>query len=165
MRWKVVPGFPDYEVSVRGVVRRRTPGRGTYVGRVLKPCPNDQGYLSVTLNGTVRISVHRLVCRTFNGPPPSPRHEATHRNGRKLQNYPHNLRWRTHRQNIADKIRHGTVVFGARHHATPLTARKVRRIRRIARLKVGFPFIGQQYGISRQAVWAIVHRKTWKHIK
>lgn len=162
-KWRTVPGHPDYEASDRGAVRRRTPGRSTYVGRVLNPSLNDGGYLYVSLN-TERVAVHRVVCRTFHGPAPSTRHEATHRNGKKLDNRDVNLRWRTHRQNIADKVRHGTVIIGTRHHAAKLTPAKVRRIRVLVPV-IGLTATGARYGITKQAVALIINGKNWRHVK
>lgn len=168
-RWRIVPGFPDYEASACGKVRRRTLGRGTWPGRMLSPRRNDQGYLIVTLNGKVPMAVHRIVCRTFNGRPPSPHHEACHQNGRKRDNRSKNLRWKTHRENIEDKNRHGTMVRGERHPKALLHPASIRRIRRLVprgRVPRGtLTALADHYGVSRQAIWLVVRGHNWRHVK
>ena len=40
--WKMHPEFTNYEVSNWGKVRRRIPGKRTYIGRILKPIPDKK---------------------------------------------------------------------------------------------------------------------------
>jgi len=86
-RWLPVVGWPAYEVSDRGRVRRVTPGRGTYVGHILTPQPIGRPwakYPAVHLSGGSRVArryftVHALVARAFLGEPP-PGYEVDHIN-------------------------------------------------------------------------------------
>lgn len=64
IEWRRSGLFPNYEVSNIGGVRRCTPGRGTYVGRVLKSPPDSMGYPTVNLEGKPR-RVHVLVAAAF----------------------------------------------------------------------------------------------------
>jgi NUMOD4 motif len=69
-RWKTVEGFIAYEISDLGRVRRCLPGKSTVQGRILKPTPDKNGYLTVrvcVLKGTKKhtLKIHRLVARAF----------------------------------------------------------------------------------------------------
>ena len=160
--WRTMPGHPAYEVSASGIVRRRLPGLGTFVGRVLTQCSSRE-YRYVCMDGE-RVFVHVAVCRAFHGPKPGPQYEAAHMNGRNTDNRRSNLRWLTQRQNDAHKDKHGTRVRGARHHKTNLTPKDVRRIRRLAETKTQLE-IGAIYGIQQPAVSRIINRIWWKHVK
>lgn len=98
--WRAAPGFPNYQVSSWGRVRRVTNER------VLRPYPNRHGYKR---NGLYRNGkryqplVHRLVCRAWHGEPPPGKPLACHRNDVKTINMPRNLYWGSHRQNAADR--------------------------------------------------------------
>ena len=72
---------------------------------------NKHGYLCVrlTVNGVrKKYRVHRLVCLSFNGPPPSENHEVRHLDGIKTNNNIENLAWGTKSENAMDRQRHGT---------------------------------------------------------
>lgn len=102
-RWATIADFPDYEVSDRGRVRRRTGGRGVRAGRVLKPQPHPQGYVTVSLyrgtRKTWRRTIHSLVASAFLGPRPAG-HVADHDDGDKTNNHVGNLEWVTQRVNL-----------------------------------------------------------------
>ena len=115
-QWKVIAGFPGYEVSDRGRVRsfHRYHAGGAFISdspqRFLKPWPTNSGYLGVRLskNGkkTTR-KIHRLVLESFIGYCPEGL-IACHNNGKRIHNYLHNLRWDTRSSNYLDTIKHGT---------------------------------------------------------
>lgn len=102
-RWKEIKGFPDYEVSDLGQVRRTTRARGgyrggsaTYAGRVLKPRDNGDGYLYVALykaGNRTNKAIHILVATAFiTNPLCLP--EVNHL-GPKSDNRVHRLEWRS----------------------------------------------------------------------
>jgi hypothetical protein len=69
-RWKTIAGFIAYEVSDLGRVRRCLPGKSTKVGRLLKPTPDKDGYLTIRVcivGGTKQwtLKIHRLVAQAF----------------------------------------------------------------------------------------------------
>lgn len=164
MRWRTIPGHKNYEVSSTGIVRRRTPGRGTYPGRVLTATASPNGYRYVCLDQTW-CAVHQLVCRAFHGRRPSPRHEVGHRNRKKIDNRARNLRWLTKEQNEADKKKHGTWVVGTRHHNATLTPAKVRRIRALSKRGALQEDLAARFGVLQSNVSKIINRKAWKHVK
>lgn len=102
-------------------------------------------YLVVGLyrdDGMVLKRVHRLVLETFRGPRP-PGQVARHLNGRATDNRLANLVWSTQRENILDKVRHGTM-------PRRLTASAVQQIRqaRHQRGQATATRIAHTYGIG-----------------
>jgi hypothetical protein len=75
--WRIIPVFPNYEVSEEGAIRRATPGRGTHVGRLLRTPLDSEGYPTVNLEGKPR-RVHVLVAAAF-CPEWTPSAEVHHR--------------------------------------------------------------------------------------
>jgi hypothetical protein len=169
--WRVALEAPEYEVSSEGRVRR-------IGGKPLKPAPNTQGYLHVTLcTGGRRMTrtLHVLVATAFHGPRPEGL-VAAHNNGNKRDNRAANLRWTTHLDNIHDKRRHGTVLRGDQHPArkkpetrprgekhghAKLTASEVLAIRASTETQMR---LAAQYGVSQTQISDIRLRKIWKHI-
>jgi hypothetical protein len=123
--WLPIAGHDGYEVSDLGRVRsvdrtilrkrRGGPMPARYKGRILVASPSS-GYPAVMLSGSKprRAYVHHLVLEAFVGPRPAG-HEAAHADGDKLNSTLANLRWATPKENNADKVRHGTVMLGARN--------------------------------------------------
>ncbi|HEY5409268.1 MAG TPA: HNH endonuclease [Caulobacteraceae bacterium] len=101
--WRVCPDYEAYEVSSLGRVRRRW-GRAETIAQKLEPT----GYFSVHLcmHG-VRCTrfVHRLVCRAWHGPPPTPEHQSDHFPDKTTtNNVPENLRWATRAENLSTRV-------------------------------------------------------------
>lgn len=113
MKWLPIPGYPDYEVSDSGRVRRPAPARNgrRQTGRYLRAARNRVSrYLYVSLtneSGKKSFTVHRLVALAFHGPPPHGRVVA-HFDGNRANNRAENLRWATPSENSADMMRHRT---------------------------------------------------------
>ena len=91
---------------------KRGPVRARLKGRVLKPINAGVGYYAVTLSGERRC-VHELVLTTFVSPRPAG-YQAAHYDGDRRNNRANNLRWASRSENEADKLRHGTLLTGAR---------------------------------------------------
>jgi len=152
--WRECKGFPDYEVSSVGEVRR--------AGRVLKPWRHRLGYLTLNLranNASHRRYIHRLVAETFIGAAP-PRHEIDHINGQRDDNRAVNLRWVTHAENMAARApgTRGTRRDGA------LTEQQAIEIRR--RRKDGVPLldVAREFGITVGMVSHIARGRRWKYL-
>ena len=106
--WMPLPGWSAYQIGSLGRVRRCLPGKGTWVGRVLRPNRLRQGYLIYRLmqNGRQRDALgHVLVAEAFLGGIP-PGKECNHRNGVKEDNRLENIEVITHAENLqhADRI-------------------------------------------------------------
>lgn len=120
--WRAHPLYDGYEVSDDG--QARSIDREVYVnhrggywrplkGQPLKFSPHpragDMLYGCVSIEGKrINVGAHVLVCETFHGLKPSPRHEVRHLNGNAIDNRAENLAWGTHAENMQDMLRHGT---------------------------------------------------------
>jgi hypothetical protein len=107
-QWLQVPDWPGYEVSDLGPARSvdRTLTDGRHAGGLpLKPTPDADGYLRVTLRDGQRSQtffLHDLVMLTHVGPKPK-RREVLHANGHKADCRLTNLSYGTHGRNERDK--------------------------------------------------------------
>lgn len=141
--WKAIPGWP-YEVSDRGLVRR-------IGGRIKSPSGTHYAIVSLWRDGkpTYRY-VHHLVLEAFRGPCPQGM-ERAHQNGRHRDNLLCNLRYKTKKENEADKLRHGT--FGKKF--SPLQVLAVRSAKGTQRE------IGARFGMSQSMVSDIKNGVKW----
>ena len=108
--------------------------------------------------------VHRLVAMAFIGMPPDGM-EINHKNGNKSDNRLDNLEYVTHSQNVVHAHRNGLInqARGERINTAILTADQVREIRLLAPV-IGQTATAKQYGVTKHAIWRIVHRKCWLHV-
>lgn len=112
--WKVIVGFPNYSVSDEGQVRNAK------TGKILAPCPDSNGYLSVGLyrDGKRFVKrVHRLVAEAFI-PNPLHLHDINHKDGNKLNNHKLNLEYCTRSYNMLHSYRN----LGRKPHSTDRNA-------------------------------------------
>lgn len=118
--WKDCVGFEGrYQVSDLGRVRsvdHFVRGRSKYAtedhlrpvkGRILKAAPQRSGHMTVVLGRGNTKSVHTLVMRAFEGPPP-PGHEVLHRDHTPSNNRRTNLFYGTRSTNLKMDYEHGT---------------------------------------------------------
>lgn len=169
--WRQAVGFPDYEVSERGEVRRLTRGGRRYpVGYVLKAKSHQRGYLAYSLvspQGAKDILAHRLVAMTWIGNSPSDDHEVAHADGSRTNNYWRNLRWATPAENQADRKAHGTYVDGERAYSARLSDKQVMAIRseyqaegrRYVGGSVTMTDLAEKHGVSPAQISRVVNRK------
>jgi hypothetical protein len=167
--WRCVPGWPEYEVSEFGAVRRLAAGHGARVGRVLKPWRNKQtGYLQVSLwrqNQHHRVTVHRLVAAAFLGDPPSTKYVVAHNDGSRDNNHWANLRWATQRDNMADTVAHGTHNRGSRNGQAKIDEVCAVAIRRMVAMQVPREVAAEGFGLCRQSVDDIINCRRWRHAR
>jgi hypothetical protein len=134
-KWRRIPGYEGrYEASDLGRVRSVERTITDTLGRVrrlksyvLQPAVCKRGgritHLSVGLGDRNSHHVHRIIMRTFVGPPPEG-FEVCHNNGDPTDNKLENLRYDTRSANHLDMQRHGTDVYRNRTHCPrnhPLT--------------------------------------------
>lgn len=153
-QWRPILSRPGFAASSRGRIKGRS-------GHLLAQCLTNNGYLYV--NASPTTTVNRLVCEAFRGPPPTPQHQAAHRNGKRTDNRPANLRWLTRQENYRDQVRHGTDKRGARHHMAKLTNAQVRAIRK-ARGKLTQVVLAARYGVRDSAISRIQTGQRWSHL-
>jgi len=162
--WREIPNT-DYSVSSEGRVASRKYGKW----RVLKGGRDKYGYLTVGFGsgrgGQRTVRVHVLVAEAFLGPKPTPSHQVNHRNGVKSDNRADNFEWVTNRENA----RHARDVLGYRgkgirgeaHGMTKLTESDVREIRRRLAAGESQTKLSAVFGVSRENIYCIAHRKSW----
>ena len=93
--WAGLPSAPGYCVSNTGrVIGPRGPLSTPKTGGGYFTCSLKIGGKKIT------TTVQRLVLEAFVGPPPTPQHEANHKDGNKTNNCPSNLEWVTRQENM-----------------------------------------------------------------
>lgn len=125
---------------------------------------NKQGYGRVGL-GSRMMLVTRILCERDHGPPPTPRHEAAHScgNGHNGCVTRKHLRWKTHQQNMAEAVVHGTITNGRRRYNAKLTDEAVAEIRSL-RGKVSQRKLGAWFGVSHAVIGKVQRGEDWAHI-
>ena len=93
--WKPVYGYSNYEISNLGRVRNKK--------QILKP-DNINHYLYVRLNGR-KVSIHRLVMKTFLPREDADKMQVNHIDGNKHNNQLDNLEWCTQSENIRHMLK------------------------------------------------------------
>jgi len=167
--WKPINGFKRfYEVSTHGQVRRIKSASGTNKGRLHKPVIRN-GYQQVLLSCDNRLTlcwIHRLVATTFLEQP-SDRYEVNHKDGNPLNNSLENLEWVTRSENMSHAYRIGlrkpAPQKGEKNGSSKLTEDAVIQIREFAG-KLTFSEMAKQFGVNRQTIYRVIHRKSWRHI-
>ena len=107
-KWKEIPGFPGYEISIEGEVyfkgdvscRKRRPSGICIQNR------NRLGYKTVAINicgEKNRYYVHRLMGITFLDNKDNKK-EIDHIDGDPSNNRLENLRWATHKENLNNSV-------------------------------------------------------------
>jgi HNH endonuclease len=182
--WKLAPGLV-YEVSSHGRVRRFFPNRyeqgPAYKIKLTKLAKGDE-YLRVKLvavGGSKRFAVAHLVAHAFIGPRPKGL-QVNHIDGDKLNNCVSNLEYVTRGENVRHAVRVMGAFCGPRNgwHTKPeahdshrgercntakLTEDDVRTIRSL-RGTMPIAQIARRYGVWRNAIYAILNRKSWSHV-
>jgi hypothetical protein len=176
--WRVVPGYPAYEVSDRGRVRRRCSVRGWAAGHVLRPAAMPSGHRYVVLTDPSGASrkqfVHRLVALAFLGPPPFAQALVLHHDDVPGNNTPANLYWGSHRENVADARlnrrrpadppRRRGAQPGEANSSAVLTDEQVRRIRGMLGLGLCGACIARLHGVRKETIYAIAKGRSWAHV-
>ena len=163
VEYKSVPSYPRYVAGSDGSLIGPS-------GKTLAGSLDGDGYRQVLVyrKGMSRVcrKVHVLVCEAYHGLRPSPKHQVAHANGDKSDNRPENLRWVTARENIADKIKHGTVTrtVGQINGQAKLTEKQVSEIRsRWWCQGVTQRQLAEEYGVKQPTISNIISRRTWGH--
>jgi hypothetical protein len=170
--WRVIPAYPNYEVSDLGRVRR-------VAGRILKiwtpPPPHRKlPYTRVVLSdrGTrtqKTLLLHRLVAQAFI-PNPDNKPCVNHINFDVLDARAVNLEWCTRKENALHSYHAGRwgqfrpQRRGAEHPSAKLTEDDVRKIREMSASGMSDAEVAGMFGVSRWSVSEIRDRKTWKHV-
>ena len=158
--WKAIPGYPDYEASDDGRVRRshealRMPGY--MLG--LKARKADE-YLYVSF----RPLVHCLVAAAFIGPRPAGAF-VNHKDGNKQNNRLENLEYVTPSDNTVHAYETGLHGRGENHGRAKLTDAQVIEIRARYKGQWGSQTkLAKEYGVSQGLISQIVRGGIWMHL-
>jgi hypothetical protein len=126
---------------------------------LLWPFPIKTRYPGFVLDGK-QIGFHRYLCLTENGPAPTANHEAAHSCGNSHCVNKAHLSWKTHTENVADKLLHGTDMRGEKHFNSKLTADQVSQIR-LLNGKTPMREVGRMFGIHYSVIGKIWKGKAW----
>ncbi len=177
--WKLVLEHPrPVEVSSLGRIRTKDylcvatrlgiPNLQMKKGKIISPYYHEAGYLQVRIGAEskkLKYYVHRLVAMAFcDGYDENL--TVNHKDGIKDNNIPSNLEWITK----ADNTRHEweTGLVNVRGENSPLSILKEYQIHEIRQKKLeglSLSAIGKQYGVSTGAIYKIIARKSWAHVK
>ncbi len=171
IEWRPIPGYEGlYDVSDHGDIRshdrivNRFDRTHVLKGRVLRQGTARHGHKYVILckdNKPKTCMVHQLVLLAFIGGRPLG-HVSRHIDGNPSNNHKSNLIYGTQKENLHDRIAHGTVPVGENHKHHKLTESTIRCI--LSDIKMGLPqrSIAKKYNISQPTVCAINRGNTWK---
>jgi len=154
-RWPIDPRFLCGEdASVIGLQGRRL--RPYRYGRYL--------YVALGRRHRQRL-LHRVIAEAWLGPAPPGKPQVLHGPLGSLDDRPTNLRWGTCAENMADKHRDGTHVCGERQWMALLTAAQVVAVREAYASGRGSQSdLAHRYGVTREAIRAVVTGRTWAHV-
>ena len=124
---------------------------------------NPQGYVSIRYDGR-KETAHRIICRQVNGESPDPKMEVRHLCGVRACVAPKHLVWGTHKENMNDKVEHGTAPRGANNGHTKLTEADVRWIREFG-TNMPRKAVAKMFGVSRHAIGRVVLRRDWNWLE
>lgn len=158
--WKVIDGYPEYEISSWARVRSNLQSPG---GRILKQVKNkNYPYWYVQLGKyTKTMSVHRVVALTFI-PNPNKYPEVNHIDGNGLNNNLNNLEWCTKSQNIQHSWNMGKRVFLS--PTAKLTSEEIFEIRCLRYYGATFKTIAISFGISVSQAHKVWTRMSWPNV-
>lgn len=179
LTWRPVAGFPGYEISHDGKLRRSVAAGARSAGFIFKPGRTANGYLKYALtnaNGQrLTIAAHRLVATAFL-PNPDDLPYVLHRNDVKDDNRVENLRWGTGSENRRDAESNGRIKVGENHpsHTRPWTRPRGEKYSR-SKLKEadvlailgsaeGDAALGRRFGVNPAMIWRIRTGKAWRHL-
>lgn len=168
-RIKIISDFPNYAITRDGRVWS-FPRRGSSTsGKWLKPFKDSNGYFQVSLHEEGKRTeklIHHLVLEAYK--PPRKKSQITrHLNGNKIDNQDTNLKWGTYKENVEDARKHNQMPNhkGLSNGRAKLTIKEVKRIRKLyLKPEISLPILARKFHMSLYAIWAVVTRKTWKHI-
>lgn len=173
VEYRVIPGFPAYRCGSDGSLwtcynpgASRAQPRTSTNWRRMKPAANSRGYLVVSLylNGQrFDRRVCRLVLETFVGPCP-PGMECCHEDNVHGNDRLSNLRWDTHKANVAETIRQGIARIGSKDGTAKLTEADIPEVMRLVAAGETYRAIGKRFGVAHSQISRIVRGKLWKHV-
>jgi hypothetical protein len=160
MRYRKIGGLSRYRIYADGSIVSTWNGL-----RALRCSPDKDGYPKVVLIDDIgsRRYLRRssLVCMAFHGPRPTGG-VVRHLDGSKDNDTPDNLCWGTQKENMADRVIHGTQPRGITHWHASITDGTAREIKRLILLSRKTADIMEALSVSRATVNGIRYGQSWK---
>jgi len=163
--WHDIPDFPGYQITRQGCVRNTAQRQGVRRGQDLKHHIDEHGYRWVHLvagGRQYRARLHRLLLRTFVGPPATKQTHTRHLDGNPANNELSNLAWGTPKENAADTISHGR---WPRTYRGRFSEAEVQEIRATYRSGANMSQFCRDKGWPYPGVYQAAIRKSYRHIK
>lgn len=160
--WKIYPKNNFYEVSSLGnvkslprIVHRKDGVVTKWPGKIvsLKKCPD--GYPRVKIGRKLKF-VHTIVLETFIGEKPFKNYQCCHNNGIRDDNRVENLRWDSPRNNVQDRLKHGTYQIGEKNHRNKYPDDLIINL---ANSDKPIPETAQYYNVKQSIVYYAKHKK------
>jgi hypothetical protein len=162
-----VPGFPGYKAGTDGSAWscRTKQGLVNTWHRLTPLKTGRRGYqFAFTIaSQTKHLGAHRVILTTFYGPCPEGM-EGCHNDGNFANNNLHNLRWDTHKGNVNDRIRHGTMPIGEKNPRAKIGPETVEKVRKFRSGGMILRQIAFEVGLSKRMVKRILDGKNWKSV-
>ncbi len=161
IEYRQIEEYPNYMVGSDGSVWSDHSGQWKRLA-----CGGRKTYLGVVLcnkHGQKYYRVHILILTAFVGPRPICM-QARHLNGNCRDNESSNLVWGTAVENGEDREKHGTTLFGERHHNATLTDDIVIKARNLWADGVLLSTIASSLGVSKAAIHNAIIGNRWPHL-
>ena len=174
-RWKDIAGYEDsYEISDHGNVRSKTRKVRNYLrcgkesfrvchGKERTKVKSKKGYYSVLLfkdNKVKGFLVSRLVATAFIKGYKEGLY-VNHKDFNTTNNHYRNLEWVTPRENVEHTVRHKKHYHGEKTHWSTITTKEAKEIYNSQEKN---SVIMKKYGVSRNVIYGIKKKLSWKHI-
>lgn len=177
--WKDILDYKGYyQISnlerVKALARKVKHSSGGYSfrkERILVVKMYDGSYKQVALYKDGKFKkflLSRLVAQTFI-PNPDNKPEVNHKKGNKANCKQSNLEWSTRSENMLHayrtglKIPSGGISKGEKNGNSTLLKRDVLYIRRNPEGLIQTQ-LAKKFNVSQYAIWAVIHKKVWKHV-
>lgn len=160
--WRQVVGWPEYEVSNLGRIKRIRRSTGAIAGAVLNPWKSNNGYMMVGLSRKSSVKtrlVHRLVAEAWIGQIDGM--DVCHNNGMRHDNRLENLRIDTRKGNMQDIYKHDTHIRGERCGTNKYSEALMRQIKEEIRAGGVVRHIAMKYGIPAPTLYGVAKGKIW----
>jgi len=143
----------DYLITENGEVINKI------TNHVLKPQPNNKGYLRVNLCGK-KYFVHRLVAEKYI-PNPYNKEQVNHIDGNKTNNKVNNLEWVTNQENRNHAVKTNLHLCGEQCSWSKLKQKDIDYIRK--NNNIDAKILAQQFNVSISTIKDIINYRTWKN--
>lgn len=121
-------------------------------------------YPKISIARRTEVYAHRFVCQLMWGAAENGDLEVAHSCGNRQCVSPFHLRWATHEENEADKIKHGTRCIGERSPSCRLNETEVLMLLNEFSSGVTQTELAKRYEVTRSTIAAITQGRNWAHI-